>query len=420
MKTKAGNRMSPASSPASTVPPPVSGGEVALVHDWLNGMRGGERCLELLAKEWPEAPIYTLLYKPEAVSAAIRAHRVAESRLGRIPGFREKYRWFLPLFPGAVEAMRAPEGTRLVVSTSHCVAKGFRPPPGARHLCYCFTPMRYAWGFQDDYFGRGGLKRRAIDVALRRLRRWDAASAGRVDRFVAISEHVRERIARHYGRPASVVHPPVNTAFHTPAADPDAARDGAAAALRAGGFSADEAARVAAEGYDLVVSALVPYKRIDLAVEAARATGRTLVVAGAGGEEARLRAGAPRNVLFAGRPDDAGVRALYRGCRCLVFPGEEDFGIVPLEVQSCGRPVVAYGRGGALETVRDGSTGVFFGEQTSGALADALRRADGIRWDPAAIRANAEPFGEERFLREMRREVAAVLGPDPEEGTRRP
>ena len=394
------------------------GGEVALVHDWLNGMRGGERCLELLAKEWPEAPIYTLLYKPEAVSEAIRAHRVTESRLGRIPGFREKYRWFLPLFPGAIEAMRAPEGTRLVVSTSHCVAKGFRKPAGARHLCYCFTPMRYAWGFQDDYFGRGGLKRRAIDVALGRLRRWDAASAGRVDRFVAISEHVRERIARHYGRPASVVYPPVNTGFYTPAEGPDAAREGAAAALRAGGVAADEAERVAAEGYDLVVSALVPYKRIDLAVEAARATGRTLVVAGAGGEEAKLRAGAPRNAVFAGRPDDAGVRALYRGCRCLVFPGEEDFGIVPLEAQSCGRPVVAFGRGGALETVRDGVTGVFFAEQTAEALSEALARADAAEWDASAIRAHAEPFGEERFLREMRREVSAVMGTDPEEGTR--
>jgi glycosyltransferase involved in cell wall biosynthesis len=390
---------------------------VALVHDWLNGMRGGERCLELLAKEWPEAPIYTLLYRPELVSAAIRAHRVVESRLGRIPGFREKYRWFLPLFPGAIEAMRAPEGTRLVVSTSHCVAKGFKKPSEARHLCYCFTPMRYAWGFQDDYFGRGGLKRRVIDFALARLRKWDAESAGRVDRFVAISEHVRERIARHYGRRASVVYPPVNAGFYTPAESEEAARRGAAAALEAGGMDVAEAERTAGEGYDLVVSALVPYKRIDLAVESARATGRMLVVAGAGSELGRLRAGAPGNVKFAGRPDDAGVRALYRGCRCLVFPGEEDFGIVPLEAMACGRPVLAYGRGGALETVKDGVSGLFFAEQTADALSAALSRADAAEWDAAAIRAHAEPFGEERFLREMRREAAAALGDDPEAGT---
>lgn len=394
------------------VPP----GGVALVHDWLNGMRGGERCLELLAKEWPEAPIYTLLYKPEAVSAAIRAHRVVESRLGRIPGFREKYRWFLPLFPGAIEAMRAPEGTRLVVSTSHCVAKGFKKPSGARHLCYCFTPMRYAWGFGEEYFGRG-LKRRAVEVALGRLRKWDAESAGRVDRFVAISGYVRERIEKHYGRRASVVYPPVNTGFYTPAEDAEAARRGAAEALAAGGMDAAEAGRVAGEGYDLVVSALVPYKRIDLAVEAARATGRTLVVAGAGSELGRLRAGAPECVKFAGRPDDSGVRALYRGCRCLVFPGEEDFGIVPLEAMACGRPVVAYGKGGALETVKEGASGLFFGEQTADALSDALARADAADWNPAAIRAHAEPFGEERFLREMRREAAAALGDDPEAGT---
>jgi len=405
---------------AAPGPRGAAGGGVALVHDWLNGMRGGERCLELLAGEWPDAPIHTLLYRPEAVSGAIRSHRVVASRLERIPGFKERYRWFLPLFPRAIEAMRAPEGTRLVLSTSHCVAKGFRAPPGARHLCYCFTPMRYAWGFGDEYFGRGGLKRRAIDLVLARLRKWDAETAGRVDRFVAISRHVRERIARHYGRRSSVVYPPVNAGFHTPAESAEAARRGAAEALRGAGVGAAEAERTAEEGYDLVVSALVPYKRIDLAVGAARATGRTLVLAGAGSEEKRLRETAPANVVFAGRPDDAAVRALYRGCRCLVFPGEEDFGIVPLEAMACGRPVVAYGRGGALETVEEGRSGLFFGEQTVEALAGALERSDAAAWDPTAIRAHAEPFGEERFLREMRREVEAVLGEDPEAGTSLP
>lgn len=376
-----------------------AGADVALVHDWLNGMRGGERCLELIADEFPAADVYTLLYRPEAVSEKIRRHTVHASGLRRLPFFRERYRYFLPLFPAAIGRFRLGDGVKLVVSTSHCVAKGIRVPPGARHLCYCFTPMRYAWILQDAYFGSGrSAKRWAIDQVLRRLRAWDAAASDRVDRFVAISRHVQERIRRFYGRESTIVYPPVDTGFFTPAGA-GAGEDEWPAAMPA-------AAR--AEGYDLVVSALVPYKRVDLAVEAARRTGRTLVVAGAGSEEKALRAGAPSNVHFVGRPTDRAIRTLYRHCRALLFPGEEDFGIVPLEAQACGRPVVALGRGGALETVVDGVSGTFFAEQTADALAEALLRADGAAWDAAAIRAHAEAFAPARFLDGLRREIAAT------------
>ncbi|HQF20830.1 MAG TPA: glycosyltransferase [Kiritimatiellia bacterium] len=359
--------------------------KVALAHDWLNGMRGGERCLDLIGREYPAAELYTLLYQPEQVSEAIRRRTVHVSGLQRVPGFRRHYRWFLPLFPMAMESFRLPAGTDLVISTSHCVAKGIRPPPGAKHLCYCFTPMRYAWALQEDYFGRGGLKRALIDRLLARLRRWDVAANERVDRFVAISRHVQKRIETFYGREAAVVYPPVATQFFTPG----------------------EA--VGSGGYDLIVSALVPYKRVDLAVRAYAQLGTPLKIAGVGTEWDALRASAPPNVEFLGRVPDEGIRELYRGCRFLIFPGEEDFGIVPLEAQACGKPVVALGRGGLLETVVAGTTGVFFAEQTPEALAAAVRDAAQREWQPATIRAHAEQFSEARFLDGLRAEINKLL-----------
>lgn len=358
---------------------------VALSHDWLNGLRGGERCLDWICREFPQAELYTLLYRPELVSEAIRSRKVHVSGLQRVPGFMNHYRWFLPLFPMAIESFRVPAGTDLVISTSHCVAKGLVPPKGAKHLCYCFTPMRYAWSLQEDYFGRNRLKRAALDLALARLRQWDRAASARVDRFVAISRHVQARIEKSYGREAAVVYPPVATRFFTP--------DG----------------RGGHDGYDLVVSALVPYKRIDLAVRAYSRTGFPLKIAGVGTELAALKKIAAPNVEFLGRVPDEGVRELYRRCRFLAFPGEEDFGIVPLEAQACGKPVLAYGKGGLLETVADGRTGVFFGEQTADALIAAAARAESIAWDAAAIRAHAEQFGEERFLEGLRAEVARLM-----------
>ena len=359
--------------------------KVVLSHDWLNGMRGGERCLDLICREYPQAQLYTLLFRPELVSDAIRNRQVHVSGLQRVPGFREHYRWFLPLFPMAIESFRVPAGVDLVLSTSHCVAKGLVPPPGARHLCYCFTPMRYAWSMQADYFGRNRLKRALIDRMLARLRKWDRAASARVDRFVAISRHVQGRIDKYYGRESTVVYPPVATRFFTP--------DGI------GGH----------DGYDLIVSALVPYKRVDLAVLAYSRTGRPLKIAGVGTDLPVLQDIAAPNVEFLGHVPDDRIRELYRRCRFLVFPGEEDFGIVPLEAQACGKPVVAFGHGGLLETVVAGQTGLFFGEQTPEALADAVVRAEGMAWDPALIRSHAEEFSEQRFLDGMRAEIRKLM-----------
>jgi len=345
---------------------------VALAHDWLTGMRGGEKVLEILCDGFPDAEVYTLLHNPNAVSPAINSHKVHTSPLQGVPGIARNYRRFLPFFPAAVSRLK-PSDVDLLVSTSHCVAKALCPPAGARHLCYCFTPMRYAWTFYNEYFGTSHLKALVFKPVLAALRRWDRRTARRVDRFVAISRHVAARIRKFYGRESDIVHPPVDTAFFT--TGPEQRAD-----------------------FDLVVSALVPYKRIDLAVTAYTRTGRKLKIVGVGGELPRLRRLAGPNVEFLEWSADEDIRNLYRTARCLVFPGEEDFGIVPLEAQACGCPVVAYGRGGALETIKDGVSGIFFDAQTEASLLTAVDRCTSAPWDPAAIRAAAEPFGPQAFV----------------------
>ncbi|MFH1970116.1 MAG: glycosyltransferase [Verrucomicrobiota bacterium] len=365
---------------------------VILAHDWLTGMRGGERVLEVLCRSFPQAPIYTLIHNPAAVSDVINAHAVMTSWLQRVPGIRQNYRYFLPFFPGAIERLQ-PMATDLLISTNHCVAKGLRPPKGARHLCYCFTPMRYAWLFYEEYFGKNPLKKMALTPYLSRLRTWDRATCNRVDRFVALSRHVQKRILTFYGREADVVYPPVNTSFWTPvlpeSAGTDAPRDAGA--------------------YDLIVSALVPYKKLEVAVRAYTRLGYPLKIVGTGTEYTRLRRMAGARIEFLGRLDDDRIRDLYRHCRLLVFPGEEDFGIVPVEAQACGRPVVAYGIGGVLETVVDGQTGIFFHAQTEPALLAAIEQAAAATWDPAAIRANAERFSEANFISGLTASIARCM-----------
>lgn len=343
-----------------------------LCHDWLTGMRGGERVLEILCRGFPDAPLMTLIHNPAKISESVNHHRIHTSWLQHVPAIMQTYRYFLPFFPSAIQSMKCPEAD-LLVSTSHCVAKGVRAPVGTRHLCYCFTPMRYAWTFQDEYFGRSSLKSALTRPILARLRDWDRAASDRVDRFVAISHHVRERIRKYYDRDADVVYPPVDTGRLTPS-------------------------EVPSEDFDLIVSALVPYKRVDLAVRAYSRSNRRLVVVGTGTEFRGLQNMSGPNVDFRGWLPDADILDLYRRCRMLIFPGEEDFGIVPLEAQACGRPIVAYARGGALETVVDGTSGVFFGEQTEDALVDAVERCEAQDWDRVAIRANAERFDEMNFV----------------------
>lgn len=360
---------------------------VALAHDWLTGMRGGERVLEILCNSFPEAPIHTLIHHPPAVSAAINRHPVKTSVLQRIPGIHQRYRYFLPFHPWAITRFR-PDPADLLISTSHCVAKGLPRPPGARHLCYCFTPMRYAWSFYDEYFGSNPVKKAILSPVLQRLRHWDVRHSQGVDRFVAISRHVQKRIETFYGREADIVYPPVDTERCTPSDAPHG-------------------------GYDLIVSALVPYKRVDLAVEAYNESGYPLLVVGTGTDYAPLQAEAESNITFLGWKTDADILDLYRHCRMLLFPGEEDFGIVPVEAQACGKPVVAYGQGGATETVVHGETGVHFPEQTAESLQEAIHQCAQTDWDPARIRAQAEQFSTPRFVEGLAQSIRACLATEP-------
>ncbi len=354
-------------------PPSWSSLDVALAHDWLTGMRGGERVLEWLCRGFPHAPLTTLIHDPARISAEINAHPVQTSWLQRVPGITRRYRWFLPLYPAAVAGLPVPEAD-VLISTSHCVAKSLRVRPGAKHLCYCFTPMRYAWLFHDEYLGRNPLKRALAAPVLATLRRWDRATAARVDRFVTLSRHVQDRIRRFYGRESDVVYPPVDVDFFTP-----------------GGVEEPD-------DFDLIVSALVPYKRVDLAVKVYSQLGRKLKIAGTGTDYAALKQIAGPTIEFLGWQGDEQLRELYRRCRLLVFPGEEDFGIVPLEAHACGRPVVAFAKGGALETLVEGETAVFFREQTETALVAAVQAAAARRWPREIIRRQAEHFAPQHFI----------------------
>lgn len=368
---------------------------VALVHDWLTGMRGGEKVLEVLCEEYPSADIFTLFHRRGTVSPAIESHRIETSFVQRLPLAATHYRYYLPLFPLAIEQFDL-DPYDLVISASHCAAKSVVATGRARHLCYCFSPMRYAWDQFDAYFGPGrtspAARRWLYRPAMARMARWDAATASRVDRFVAISQHVARRIRGYYNRDSTIVYPPVDTVFYHP----------------------DD---IAPEGHFLIVSALVPYKRIDLAIAACRRVGARLRIVGDGPERERLERQAGADVEFLGWLSNEQIRDEYRRAQAALLPGEEDFGIVPLEAQACGRPVVALGRGGALETVVDGETGVLFDDPTVVSLAGALERVAATSFDGAPIRAHAERFSRERYAREMRAVIdETVSTPGPEGG----
>jgi glycosyltransferase involved in cell wall biosynthesis len=351
---------------------------VALVHDWLTGMRGGERALEVLCERFPDAEIFTLVHVRGSVSPTIERLPIHTSFVQHLPAVRRLYRHYLPLFPAAVERLDL-SGFDLVVSLSHCCAKSVIRPASARHLCYCLTPMRYAWDQFDAYFGPeriGRLGSTLMRPVMARMARWDRDTAGRPDRYVAISHYVAGRIARYYNRAATVVYPPVNTAFFTP--------DGSAP-----------------DRFALVVSALVPYKQVQVAVDACARAQVPLTIVGDGPERVALERSARGRVEFLGRRSDEDVRALYRRASVVLLPGEEDFGIVPLEAQACGRPVVALGRGGALETVVPEVTGELVRETTIEAFAAGITTALARRYDTGVIRAHAERFGRKRFGDEM-------------------
>jgi glycosyltransferase involved in cell wall biosynthesis len=362
-------------------------GRVAIVHYWLVGMRGGERVLERLLQLFPRADIFTHVYVPEAVSRSIRERKVTTSFIQKLPGGRRHYQAYLPLMPLALEQLDL-RGYDLVISSESGPAKGVIADPGALHLCYCHSPMRYLWDHYHDYLETAGwASRRVMPLLFHWLRQWDAASAARVDAFVANSTFIKERIRRAWRRDARVVHPPVPVERFTPAAE-------------------------TGENY-LWVSQVRPYKRAALAVEAFNRLGLPLTIVGDGPQLAQLRKVAAPNITFKPVLSFAELKREYATCRALIFTPEEDFGIVPVEANASGRPVIALGRGGVLDSIVPEETGLFFDDPTVECLCDAVGRFE--RWlpgfDPASAVRNAARFAPERFDSQFLEAVAcASLG----------
>lgn len=350
-------------------------------------MRGGEKVLESLLEIFPGAAIYTLFHERGKVSPFIESHRIVTSWLNEVPGVYRCYRNLLPLFPLAVESWDL-AGFDLVISSSHAVAKGARAG-GATHICYCHTPMRYVWDAEDDY-AFGPLRGRVLSAFRPRLQQWDCAAASRVHHFVANSRFVRERIAQYYSRDAEVIHPPVDTGFFTPSED----------ARR--------------EDFYLSAGALVPYKRFDLVVEAFNKLGRRLVLAGSGPELTRLRKMARTNIDVRGWVTGEELRRLYRSAKGLVFAGREDFGMVAVEAQSCGCPVLAFSAGGSSETIQDGMNGILFAEQHVDDIAGAIRRFESMTWPVQQVRHRVETFSRAIFQARIRKFIAERTGNAPE------
>jgi glycosyltransferase involved in cell wall biosynthesis len=364
----------------------VSAAAVAIAHDWLVRYAGSERCVEELLRVFPDARLLTSLARPSALPESMAD--AEPSILQRIPGALDHHEFLLPLMPLSWRARPPVDGVEAVVSSSHACAKAVRVAPGIPHVCYCHTPMRYAWDFEmeRERFPKGS--RAAAREAMRLFRRWDRRTSARVTRFVANSSAVAERIGRFYGRRAQVVPPPVNTDYFTP-----------------GGERGDAF---------LYVGRLVGYKRADLVVESFAGLPYELVVVGQGQLLERLRREAGPNVRFVESVDDAGLRELYRTSRALVYPADEDFGIVMAEAQACGLPVIGLRNGGAVDIVRDGATGWLIDEQSPEAVRDAVRRAARETLDPQDVRASAERFSAASYRRRMREVVeTAIADPRP-------
>jgi len=366
---------------------------VAVVQFWLSGYGGSEKVLEAIGEIFPQADFFSLVVADGGIPASLQGRKWTTSFVDRIPGARRWYRHFLPLFPYALEQFDL-SGYDLVISSESGPAKGVLTSPRTCHICYCLSPMRYVWDMYHEYrMKMNPLTRAVFSLAAHYARQWDASTAARVDYFAAISDYVAARVRKYYRRESTVIYPPVD--------------------VSAGYVAATT------EDYYLAVSRLVPYKRLDLAIEACNRLGRRLQVVGAGPELRRLKAMAGPTVEFLGKLDDVSLHECYARSRAFLFPAEEDFGIAPVEAQSFGRPVIAYGRGGALETIiglPDGgdarsATGIFFGEQTAESLSDAILRFEEIEssFIPEFIRANAQRFSLERFKEEFVKFVAGRL-----------
>jgi glycosyltransferase involved in cell wall biosynthesis len=346
--------------------------KVAIVHDYLNQSGGAERVVGALHQMFPRAPIYTTILDRSSLWPELRDADIRTSWMQYLPGLKRHFKKYLPLFPVAIESLDLHDYD-LVISSSSAFAKGAKVRQGARHICYCHSPMRFAWDYERyvEREGFGPAVRLALRPVIRALRRWDVRTADRPHVFVANSSIVGERIRRCYGRSSEVVFPPVEIGRFTTSSD--------------------------LGDYYLVVSRLNPYKRIDLAVRAFTEAARPLVVVGDGPYRAALEAMAGPTIRFLGRVPDEHIAGYYARCRGLIFPGEEDLGITPLEANASGRPVVAYRAGGALDTVIDGKTGVYFKEQTVGSLHDAVSRCEAVTWFPDDLRRHAERFSVTAF-----------------------
>ncbi len=353
---------------------------LAIVHDGLatfGGRGGAEWVLTVLHEMFPQAPIYTTVYNADRMPDYFREFDIRTSFIQRFPWGNTKYKTYLPFMPTAVEQLDL-RGYDVVLSCSHSVAKGVITSPQTRHLCYCYTPLRYAWDMYHEYLEtswQSRLARFCIPPLLTYMRVWDTLSSERVDTFIAISRYVAQRIRKYYRRESVVIYPPVDTSLFTIADTLDP--------------------------YFLVVSRLEPYKRIDLAIQAFNELGLPLIVIGNGTERRKLQQAAKSHITFLGRQSDEVVREHLSQCQALIFPGEEDFGMTPVEAQASGRPVIAYRGGGALETVTE-QTGQFFFPKTAEALAQAVRQFDADRFDSATSQQHARQFDIAVFRRQMR------------------
>jgi glycosyltransferase involved in cell wall biosynthesis len=356
--------------------------KLAIVHDYLNQYGGAERVLEVLHELFPDAPIYTSIYDAPTMPPAYRQWEIHTSFMQRLPGVMRHHQSFLPFYPLAFEGFDLSQYD-VVLSNSSAWCKGVLTPPTTLHLCYCLTPMRWVWNYREyvqrERFGRP--VRMVLPMMMNWLRTWDRVSADGVDQYATISRAVAARVGKYYRRESTVIYPPVETSSFTVSEEHD--------------------------DYFLVVSRLIPYKRIDLVVEAFNKLGLPLVIVGDGRDRAALQSRAKPNIHFTGKLPDAEVRRYYSRCRAFLFPGEEDFGITPVEAQACGRPVIAYAGGGALDTVIDGVTGRLFRPQTAEALAEVVASFDDADYDPAAIRRHAEQFDTACFKRDLLKWIEA-------------
>ncbi len=357
---------------------------IAIVHDWLTGMRGGEKVLEVLCELYPGATLVTLLHNQGMLSATIEKMKIQTSFIDRLPMKEKKYRNYLPIFPLAIELIDFSKYD-LIISTSHCVAKGAQPGKNGLHICYCHTPMRYVWEMYDEYFGKdkaGFITRAAMKIFAPFLRWWDVRTSSRVHKYIANSYNVAGRIKQYYNRQADVIHPPVDASL----------------------FQLSETHK----DYFLIVSALVPYKKVEIAIEAFNQIGKKLVIIGTGPESEKLQTIAKKNIEFLGWKNDNELAEFYAGCRALLFPGVEDFGIVPLEAMACGKPVIAFGKGGALETVINegaNATGIFFYEQTPDSLIKVIENFEDTIFDPLSIRTHALKFDRVLFKEKIKKYI---------------